>query len=182
VALDSLTGYLPKRVQAVALLVVLIGAGLAACGERVYYPTVREAASTVAVRDDLLAEVDENHVVGVRRATDGIELLAFARESSGWRLVLTQSRAVGDAPYAVQIANTPPGESWTGSYLFGTAPPQAARVTLGRVDERGGGVHDGLWVLVIDRTDVDPRTLGWRFLALDGSPLQVGTGLLPAGA
>jgi hypothetical protein len=167
----------------VAAVILTLGAGLGACGERVYYPTVEEAATADGVADASLATVDENHVVGVRRATAGtIELLSYAHESSGWRLVLTQSRAVGDARYAVQLGVAPPDGSWTGSYLFGVASSQAARVTLDRTDERGGEVHDGLWVMVIDPTGVDPRTLAWRFLATDGSPLQVGTGLVPPAA
>ena len=53
------------------------------------------------------------------------------------------------------------------------------RLTLDRPDERGGDVVDGVWALVIDAAAADPRTLAWRFLALDGAPLMIGTGILP---
>jgi hypothetical protein len=158
------------------LLLILV----AGCSARVYYPTVEEAARAHMVAESVLAQVDDNHVVGTRRGDDDrIELLGFQRDADGWRLAQVEERELRGETYAVQVAAAPATGGWSGSYLFGTAGPGAVRVTFDREDERGGTVVDGVWALVIDVPEVDERTLAWRFLGLDGAPLRIGTGLLP---
>ena len=158
------------------LLLVLLGA----CSERVYYPTVEGAAAAHSVAEDVLAQVDDNHVIGSRRGEeDRVELLGFQHDADGWRLAQIEQRELRGETYAVQVATAPATGGWSGSYLFGIAGPGAARITLDRVDERGGTVVEGVWALVVDTPEIDVRTLAWRFLALDGAPLLIGTGLLP---
>lgn len=153
---------------------------VAGCSDRVYYPTVDEAATAESIAVAGLAQVDDNHVIGARRtADDRVELLGFQHDSEGWRLAQVEGRDLLGESYAVQVAAAPATGGWSGTYLFGVGGAGAVTLTLDRPDERGGDVIDGVWALVIDTADADPRTLAWRFLALDGAPLRIGTGILP---
>lgn len=176
----SLPEQLSRRWQLVALatLVTL----LVGCSNRVYYPTVDEAAKSEGVMTTALAQVDDNHLIGARSVEGamGVELLAFQLDAQGWRLAQVERRDLAGDPYAVQVAVTPAAGGWTGTYLFGIAGPAADMFTLDRSDERGGRIVDGAWAIVIDAADVDAHALGWRFLAADGAPLLIGTGPLPA--
>ncbi len=167
---------IPRLLMTGAILCVLV----AGCSDRVYYPTVEEAAAAESVAAAGLAQVDDSHVIGARRAADDrVELLGFQHDGEGWRLAQVEERDLRGESYAVEVAAAPATGGWSGTYLFGIGGVGAVRLTLDRPDERGGDVVDGVWALVIDTAEADPRTLSWRFLAVDGAPLRIGTGILP---
>ena len=158
-----------------ALAVIMAG-----CTDSVHFSSLDDAAASADVSPDAAMYVDEFHVIAPRRAPDArIELVSIEHEAAGWRVVRVSQGRAGEQAVSVQVDEPVAGSGWGGTYLFGTAGPGMARMTTDRDDERGGVVVDGLWVLVLDTSGVDPRTLGWRFLDESGAPVQIGTGLLP---
>ncbi|MGH2455925.1 MAG: hypothetical protein ACRDHD_06675 [Candidatus Limnocylindria bacterium] len=159
----------------------MVGAALlAACGEATHFGSLDQAAEHYGIDPAALTVVDDHRTVAAVAGEAGsVELWGFSRESAGWTRSLRATRQTEGEAYTVFLVTQPAGDVWAGSYAFGTAGADAARVTLDRTGEVGGAVRDGHWTIVGLAPAVAPAELSWRFLGADGTPLRVGIGEVP---
>jgi hypothetical protein len=145
--------------------------------------TVVDAAAGLVF--DSAAVVDlGNAAVAPMLETHGLVSIVAIRSRDGqWvgtPLSSSQSEIGSDSLHLISYGGAT-GEEWN-TFVFGTAQPGTARVELrGFLDQRGGTVADGAWVIALREKDLGPEDIEWRFVGDDGA-VRTGIGIFPPDA
>ena len=130
------------------------------------------ALAVAGIEPVVRVPLDETHELAVYRTGDGSVGIATVREQEGgWEVQVLEEREER-TPLSVHLVGDPGGSAWRG-IVYGTAPPEAARVRLS-VASTGGEVVDGLWAIGA-RGPLRPAQVQWRVEAADGSVLVSGS-------
>lgn len=165
----------PAAIVAAVLFVAVIVLGWVA-SNRPGAATPGDALAQAGIDPVVRIALDAEHELAVYRTADGSMGIAAARErEQGWAVQILEERAER-TPLSVHLVADPGGSAWRG-LVYGTAPPDAARVRLS-VASIGGEVVDGLWAIGV-RSPLRPEQVQWWFEAADGSVLLSGSDVLP---
>lgn len=164
------SGWLAGIVAAVLLVVVIVLGWVAS--NRPGAATSGDALAVAGIEPVVRVTLDATHELAVYRTGDGSVGIATTRlREGGWEVRVLEERAER-TPLSVHLVGDPGGSAWRG-IVYGTAPPDAARVRLS-VAAIGGEVVDGLWAIGV-RSPLRPEQVQWRFEAADGSVLVSGS-------
>lgn len=136
-------------------------------------------ARASSVEPAALVRLSETFAVAAHRSASGVDVVAFRRDSDGnWAPQVIAGGAGGAITAHLITMGGQTGEEWN-SFLYGTAPVTASRVTVAGLHAAGGRVNDGAWVLALRQRDAHPGVLSWSVTDADGVVIGSGTGVTP---
>lgn len=127
-----------------------------------------------------VVQLDADTAVVARLRPEGLQLVLLSRESSGWSahiLSITRSREAQNSLHLVTYGGAT-GTTFN-TFLYGTASPGVARVSVSEMSGIGGAVHGGTYVIALPDKDVAPEQLHWTFFGSDDTVVIQGNGIFP---
>jgi hypothetical protein len=167
-----------------SLLVLLLA--LTACAPEgpARYGSPQEAALAAGIDPATVVRANEDFALAMVARGSDLELHRFVRDAGGgwsgsgvggW----SSSRGQTWEGNTVVISGLPAvGSPEAGTYVFGTAEPGVAAVSVPLPGAVGGQVHDGAWLVYVPDPAMDSSGVPWRFVDADGEVLLEGTGPL----
>lgn len=136
-------------------------------------------ARAASVEPAALVRLSETFAVAAHRSGSRVEVVAFQRDRDGkWVPQVIAGGAGGETTAHLITMGGQTGEEWN-SFLYGTAPVTASRVTVAGLHAAGGRVSDGAWVLALRQKDAHPTLLSWSVTDANGVVIGSGTGVTP---
>lgn len=136
-------------------------------------------ARAASIDPAAVTRLSETFAVAVRRTGSGVEVVALQRDRDGtWAAQVIASGTGGAISAHLMTMGGQTGEEWN-SFLYGTAPVTASRVTVSGPMAAVGRVSDGAWILALRQKDVRPSLLSWSVTDANGFVVASGTGVTP---
>jgi len=136
-------------------------------------------ARAVSIDPAALVPLSDTFAVAAHRNASGVDVVAFLKDRDGnWAPQVIASGGGGAITAHLFTMGGQTGEEWN-SFLYGTAPDSASRVTVGGFHAVGGRVTDGAWVLALRQKDARPALLSWSVTDANGAVVESGIGIRP---
>ena len=140
---------------------------------------VGSIARGVSIDPTALVRLSDTHAVASNRTPSGVDLVAFRKDRDGnWVPQVIASGGRGTPAAHLFTMGGETGEEWN-SFLYGTAPSSASRVTVAGLHAVGGRVVGGAWVLAFRQEDLRPDLVSWSVIDGHGVVVASGTGITP---
>ena len=127
-----------------------------------------------------VVQLDPDTAVVAKLDLEGLQLVLLLRQGSGWSahmLSITRSREAQNSLHLVTYGGAT-GATFN-TFLYGTASPGVARVSVSEMSGVGGAVHGGTYVIALPDKNVAPEQLHWTFFGSDGTVVIQGDGIFP---
>ena len=135
--------------------------------------TVPEPAGPSPVQRPLVVSVDTpDGVVGLFRDANGTHLVLDGHDTGA------KDESSG-APTVHLVAFGGETGRVYNSFVFGLAPSGASEVEFAGMDQLGGAVVNGLYVVAIKAKDINPIQLNWTFRDRAGAIVKQGSNITP---
>ncbi|MGI8657237.1 MAG: hypothetical protein ACR2K4_00515 [Candidatus Limnocylindria bacterium] len=175
-----------RRLSVVAFLLGILSTGLGGCG--FLRTELADAAPSLGIPEELLSEISSSEGIGLRRTAESIELVRLSPAGTEWAVQVLASASAADEAASVQFVAEEAPSNQPHTYVFGTAPAGTIQVIVtvpesdaeeGATRVDGGTVHEGLWLSVIYRGELEPPEVGWEFVDDRGEIVLNGNGVHP---
>jgi hypothetical protein len=140
--------------------------------------TLEQQVLDSGLAPESIVRLTDEWAVAARRDDTNVRVMSLSPDPDGnWTSGMLAS-GTGSGPPTVHLISAG-GETATewNTYVYGTAPVGASRVTLTGFETEGGQVVDGAWVLALRDKDVAPTDLEWQFLDALGRVIDSGSGI-----